>query len=165
MPWPAYQDWQRLRPLDADVHNALGLIFTRKKLLEEAAAEFEQAIGLEPGKAVFRNNLGAAWADMGRPAEAIAHFDAAVDLRPDYAEAHKNRGMNLLQLGNFEDGWLDYEWRWRVRGFSTAVVYAARLGGRFPGRQADSALHGAGCRGHDSIRSLCDRCWRSAGRR
>jgi hypothetical protein len=40
-----------------------------------------------------------------------------VEISTEYAEAHKNRGMNLLHLGDFEHGWREFEWRWRCKDF------------------------------------------------
>jgi hypothetical protein len=41
----------------------------------------------------------------------------AVRLNPDHAEAHKSRAMTWLQLGDFERGWQEFEWRWRCKDF------------------------------------------------
>src|SRR5207302_4380262 len=40
-------------------------------------------------------------------------------LRPDYAAAHMGRALMLLALGKFEEGWPEYEWRWKCKEFST----------------------------------------------
>ena len=37
-------------------------------------------------------------------------------MSPDEAELHWNRARCYLQLGNFEPGWLEYEWRWKLPG-------------------------------------------------
>jgi hypothetical protein len=36
-----------------------------------------------------------------------------VAIKPDLAEAQWNRSMTMLLLGDYENGWLNYEWRWR----------------------------------------------------
>src|SRR5262249_23087139 len=41
----------------------------------------------------------------------------ALRLKPDYAEAHMNLGMARLLLGNYEQGWPEYEWRWQCKPF------------------------------------------------
>ena len=33
-------------------------------------------------------------------------------LKPDYPHARFNRAMQLLREGRYEDGWVEYEWRW-----------------------------------------------------
>ncbi|MCI0460721.1 MAG: tetratricopeptide repeat protein, partial [Gemmataceae bacterium] len=42
----------------------------------------------------------------------------ALRLQPDYARAHMARAMTWLAQGNWEQGWPEYEWRWRYEGFS-----------------------------------------------
>jgi hypothetical protein len=39
-----------------------------------------------------------------------------VELRPDFSDAHYNLGLALLQTGDFAEGWLEYEWRFRRTG-------------------------------------------------
>jgi len=63
--------------------------------------------------------LGAAAHALGRPAEAEASCREALRLRPNYADAHSNVGMALLLDGRFEEGWKEYEWRWKVRPYSS----------------------------------------------
>jgi hypothetical protein len=46
------------------------------------------------------------------PEQAIAQYDRALQLRPNFASAHANRALAQLQLGDFANGWSEYEWRW-----------------------------------------------------
>src|SRR5205085_6102017 len=79
--------------------------------LTEAAEVFARAIQLRPAIPEARNNLGSALNDLGRPKEAMEHLQKAIELRPDYVEAHWNLSLSLLALGEFDRGWLEYEWR------------------------------------------------------
>jgi hypothetical protein len=56
---------------------------------------------------------------LGRWQDAVESVDRAIEIKPDYAEAHWHRSLLKLQMGNFRDGWRDYEWRWQVGGFAT----------------------------------------------
>ena len=38
-------------------------------------------------------------------------YDKAIALQPDYAEAYYCKGLCLLLLGRFDEGWRHYEWR------------------------------------------------------
>jgi tetratricopeptide (TPR) repeat protein/ADP-heptose:LPS heptosyltransferase len=61
------------------------------------------------------NSLGITLADQGRLTEAIACYDRALAVSGDqpYPAAHANRAFALLQLGQFSEGWREYEWRWQ----------------------------------------------------
>jgi Flp pilus assembly protein TadD len=65
-------------------------VLGRKGELEGAAREFAAAAELAPENPWIRNNLGAAWALLGRFDRAIPEFEAALALKPDYAEARRN---------------------------------------------------------------------------
>ena len=55
--------------------------------------------------------------DQGNLDEALASYREALRLKPDYADAHFNRSLPLLVQGRFEEGWAEYEWRWRSEVF------------------------------------------------
>ena len=44
--------------------------------------------------------------------EALADYDRSIALNPQFADALYNRSMAQLFLGDFEQGWRGYEWRW-----------------------------------------------------
>ena len=87
--------------------------------MAEALASYEHAISLEPSDAIAHYNRGLVLQDCCRWRDALASYDHAVSINPQYADAQYNRSLALLFLGDFERGWLSYEWRWQV---------AARLG-------------------------------------
>ena len=48
---------------------------------------------------------------QGKPEESVTWFRQALQLKPNLPEVHQNLGMALLLLGDFEQGWREYEWR------------------------------------------------------
>ncbi|MBL6958308.1 MAG: tetratricopeptide repeat protein [Rhodospirillales bacterium] len=78
---------------------------------------YEEALALEPDNAAVHANLGLVLKEQSKPREAVAALRRALELAPDLAETHHSLGMLLLQLGEFEEGWREYEWRWRDSGF------------------------------------------------
>ena len=44
--------------------------------------------------------------------KAIEAFNKSIELKNDYADAHFAKATILLQSGNFEEGWKEYEYRW-----------------------------------------------------
>ena len=57
------------------------------------------------------NNLGTIERESGRIGEAAALFGRAAILAPDHPDIHCNLGVALLQLGDYERGWREHEWR------------------------------------------------------
>jgi Flp pilus assembly protein TadD len=83
---------------------------------DEAIAGFEKAIALRPDYPEAYQNLGVTFQDDKRLEEAIAAFRKAIALRPGYADAYSGLGFCELQLGHYEAGFRDYEWRKRRAG-------------------------------------------------
>jgi tetratricopeptide (TPR) repeat protein len=86
------------------------------KRFDEAIAAFEKAIALRPDYPEAYQNLGITLQDEKRLEEAAAVYRKAISLRPNYTEAYNNLGFCELQLGQFESGFRDYEWRKRLAG-------------------------------------------------
>jgi tetratricopeptide (TPR) repeat protein len=84
--------------------------------LNDAVAFYRAALAIRPHDAAVYNNLGNALKDQQRLDEAEGHLNDAVRLRPDDDEAYLSRAMLWLLRGDFERGWPEYEWRWRMPG-------------------------------------------------
>lgn len=124
-----------LMPGEAVFHSNLAHALTLLGDPAEAEACCRTAIGLRPELADGHHNLAVTLAAQGRFAEALAVNAAALSLRPDYPGARNCRALWWLQAGDFERGWPEYEWRWRIRGVSRRpFTQPAWDGVPFPGR-------------------------------
>jgi Flp pilus assembly protein TadD len=109
--------------------------FNRANLLlqqgrsDEAMAGFRRAIDIDPRDAGSHCLLGIAHFDRGEMTTAISCFDRALAVQPQYAEALRNRGMARLALGDFERGWVDWEYRTTADGFVPRVTDGPRWNG------------------------------------
>ncbi len=101
-------------PREPEFHNNLGLALAAADRNEEAVAAYRRTLALKPDHAVAWNNLGLALQAGNRLREAIAAFREALTLVPDFAQAHWNLALALLAHGDFEEGWRQYEWRFRI---------------------------------------------------
>ena len=120
----SYRRAIELAPDYAEAHKNAGNLLRDMGRFEEALASFDQAIACKPDYAPAYNNRGKVLKDLLRVDEAMASYDQAIALQPDYATAHTNKALLKLLLGELEEGWRLYEWRWkssrkdRVRHFA-----------------------------------------------
>ncbi|MFL9951646.1 tetratricopeptide repeat-containing glycosyltransferase family protein [Paraburkholderia agricolaris] len=78
----------------------------------EARASYQRALELAPTFADAWNNLGLTQVDLNEHAQALQSYERALAVNSAAAETHWNRSLCLLQLGQLEAGWAEYEWRW-----------------------------------------------------
>jgi hypothetical protein len=100
-------------PDDIGALNECGGLQARLGRPDAALAFYQRALDRAPKSATLLINKGTALCALTRYHEALASFCAAMAIEPDRAEAHYNAGLVRLRLGDFENGWRDYEWRWR----------------------------------------------------
>ena len=131
----AYRQALALNPLSALALNNLGNSLRHLGQVDEAISCLRQAIRLRPDYAEAYNNLGIALVQQGRDEEAMGYYNRALCLRPDYPEAHLNRSLNWLGRGDFEQGWTEYEWRWKGKDVNCRTFRQRRWdGGDLQGR-------------------------------
>jgi len=98
-------------PALASAHAFQGLALQGKAQPEDALAACLKAIEINPKLASAHVNGGNVQLEMGRTGDALAFYRRAVALKPDLSEGHCNLGATLLLLGEYEEGWKEYEWR------------------------------------------------------
>lgn len=93
-------------------HN-LAMVFDKLEN-KESIRYFEKAVDLGdnyPNSHLAYFNLGVYYKDRGDLDRALRFYDSALKIKPDFSPAHLNRGLILLLLGRFTDGWGEYEYR------------------------------------------------------
>jgi tetratricopeptide repeat protein len=116
----AFRRALQLQPSVAELHFNLAGALQLSGRRDEAIGSYQNALSLRPDHADGWANLGNLYAELNRPTDAIAAFERAIALRPDFAMAHLNLGVAHLQIGNFERGWPEFEWRLRVTQMNLA---------------------------------------------
>jgi tetratricopeptide (TPR) repeat protein len=112
----ALADFERLlelRPNDIDVLNNRGGSLAELGRLDEAYASYDRAFAVDPGVPEISINKGHVCADQHRFDEALACYATAAALATFRPEAEFGASMVRLRLGQFAQGWRDYEWRWQ----------------------------------------------------
>ena len=81
-------------------------------LLEEALIFYEQALQKNPDLTGVLYNIGFAHKKLGHLEQAITIYKKVISQKPEYPLAHLSLALAYLALGDFDRGWLEYEWRW-----------------------------------------------------
>ena len=106
-----------LKPSYADAWNNLGNVLEQQGELEQACQSYQEAMRHQPHGATAYNNLANVRKQQGRLSDALASYDEAVKRDPEFAEAHFNRALLWLLMGNWTEGWPEYDWRWKTKDF------------------------------------------------
>ena len=94
--------------------NNLGIIFTDLRRFEDAIACFDRVIGSERRDLAARKNKAIALCQVGQAEAALATYEEALRIGPNDADIHNQVGILRLLLGDFANGWPEYEWRWKA---------------------------------------------------
>jgi tetratricopeptide (TPR) repeat protein len=98
-------------------HNNLGCELEKVPgRMNEAIAQYEEALRLKPDFFEAHNNLGSDLEKIpGRLNEAISHYQEALRLKPDFVDAHYNLGNALNSLGRTPEAIAQFEEALRLR--------------------------------------------------
>ena len=91
-----------------------GIQHHRLQELEQAVACYRTALHHTPNSPQALCNLALALAGLLRHEEALSAFEAAQAIEPEAPLVRLNKAQLLLMLGRWQEGWEEYEWRWRL---------------------------------------------------
>ena len=94
---------------EAEQHYNAGAELKEEGRLEEAIAEFTEAIRLDPDFALAYSSRGYLYVETGRYDQAIEDLDEAIRLNPKDAIAHLNRGRVYSILGHYDEAIRDFD--------------------------------------------------------
>jgi tetratricopeptide (TPR) repeat protein len=138
-----WSDTAAKRPNNERAHNNLGFLWSEMPgRMNEAVAQFKEALRLKPDYAEAHNNLGSVWSQLpGRSDDAAAEFEGALRLKPDYAEAHNNLANILATIpGRLDDAIVHYEAALRLKPDYVEAHFNLGLAlWRIPGQLNDAA--------------------------
>jgi tetratricopeptide (TPR) repeat protein len=99
-------------PQSDEILNNMGNCFMKLKHFEKARDCYLHAISLKP-QGNYLMNIGLAYHNLGEFEKAFEMYQKGLIVQPDFAELHFNMSLTLLTIGRFEQGWAEYEWRWK----------------------------------------------------
>jgi tetratricopeptide (TPR) repeat protein len=108
-----------LKPDYGDALTNRGAVLAELGRHHEALENYAQALRLSPNFTSAHLNRGNAFLALNRLADALASFDQAVALDPENPEANFNAAITRLCMGDFREGWKQYEYRWKRKNFGT----------------------------------------------
>ena len=89
------------------------------QLVDAAIASCDAAIAIKDDYAEAHSNRGLLLQEVKQWDAAIASCNRAIALRRDYADPYFNRSIVRLLHGDFQNGWIDFEWRCKHQGGTT----------------------------------------------
>jgi Tfp pilus assembly protein PilF len=134
-----------LKPGYADAHSNLGNAIKEQGRVDEAVPLYHRALELNPLHFDALNNLGNALRVQGKLSESVAAYERALQVKPDNPQLRMSRSLCWLQMGDFERGWPEYEWRLKcaefaIPAFRQPLWDGSPLGGRSILLYADHGL-------------------------
>ena len=89
--------------------NNLGNAFLNQGRVDDAIVNYQKAVEIEPGGAMFHDGFGNALLQKGQVDEAIVQFQKAIEIEPDKAVHHENLGDALLQKGQVDEAIVQFQ--------------------------------------------------------
>jgi len=101
----------KLRPGNASWYAHLASLCRATYRMDQALWAGQESIRLDPGNADNLVNLSLIFVDVDDRERAIACLLRALGQKHDHADGHLALAQNLLAMGEFASGWIEYEWR------------------------------------------------------
>ena len=109
----SFEQARRLKPDFVQAVNNCANALKQLRRFDEALQRYDEALKIWPDYAEAAYNRGVTLGELGRPREALKSYLRALEINPDYLDARYNLAHCRLQLGDFVQGWKDYESQWQ----------------------------------------------------
>ncbi len=86
----------------AETHNGLGFVLSRQGKLDEAIAQFRDAIRMNPKYTAAYNNMAGSLLKQGKLDEAASYYQTSLSVKPS-ASVHNQLGVVLMRLSRSDD--------------------------------------------------------------
>jgi tetratricopeptide (TPR) repeat protein len=104
-------------------HNQLGLVLQYQGKSDDAMAQFQRVVGIDPQSWLGYNNIGWVLSANGKVDQAIANYRRSIELNPRYALAYNNLALALGREGHTDQAIAEYR-----RAISSSLNISTRTG-------------------------------------
>jgi len=118
-----YQKAIHLKPDAPEPYFSLGNLLHEQGRLEAAVEMYQEAISLKPDYIDAIDNLGKTRRDLGMLSEAMSCYERSLQLNPGNVETRFDMATLHLLQGDFADGWIGYEWRFKRENWKSVYPY------------------------------------------
>jgi len=112
-----YKQAISMNPRFVEAHTNLGNIFRLENDFDAATRHYRSALDIRDDIADIWGNLGVTLQEQGDIDAALEAYDRGIALAIDDPEIRRNRGMARLTVGQYDEGWRDYRYRWQTQRF------------------------------------------------
>jgi len=91
----------------------LGIVYLKLNEFENSLKNYKKALAIDPNNTCALVNYGYLLQVQNDNEKAIQQYNKIISLEPDNADAHFLISTVYLSLGNYENGWEEYEWRFK----------------------------------------------------
>jgi Tfp pilus assembly protein PilF len=107
----------------AVIYNNRGTTLQQLHRLEESIEDFNRAIDLDGRYADALVNRGFVYHLWNEFELAISDYENAIEIAPTFAAARFNLSLSQLALGDYANGWQNYEYRWQASLDTTGRIF------------------------------------------
>jgi len=102
-----------LRPHEPNILLDYANVLNMTHQLDEALAVYYRMLAIIPNNPSALYNIAYTLKKKGEIAASLPYYYRSLAIAPDDAESHFGLAVAHLTLGNFDEGWQEYDWRWR----------------------------------------------------
>src|SRR5437016_2230854 len=103
-----------LNPDMPQTHFNLAMLVLEEGKIAEAVEHLGRAVDLKPDYLNALSALGGLLCRQGEFDRAMAFQQRVLAQAPQAVNVHTNKAILLLIHGKFEEGWKEWEWRWKL---------------------------------------------------
>lgn len=109
-------------PNNGGAYTNLGNVYSKLHEYKKAQELHEKSISLDKNGSNAYANLGSTLKNQGLVTKAIENYRKAIALDANFVNAHFDLATALLSIGQFEEGFKEYEWRFKKEEMLPHIV-------------------------------------------
>ncbi len=116
------QKAESLKPNIPEPYIQQGYIYNKIGDTKKAVPVYKKALKIDGNNVTALQSLGYSLRLQGDMHEAIPYLKKAISINPNHVDAHIGLAFCHWAMGNYEQAWQEYEWRWKIHGMNPAKM-------------------------------------------